>query len=307
MKSKAVCFAVVLLGLAVMSGDADAHIKLMKPASRPGRDMLGDPQKYAPCGKAGETRSTVVTVFKPGEEIEVVWTETVLHDGHFRISLDMDGQNDFKDPTGYDDIQTNPVMPVLADGVFKHTTRQTQPYRYKVRLPMTECTRCTLQLLQFMTDKPPFGPGGGNEFYYACADIEIRAGGGNPDGGASDAGMSAAGGRGGGGAGSGGSMGVGGQASRGGQGGTSNNQAGASGAGGHNGGGSDDGGGDGGHGGDDHGHDEGGGGCATAGAARGATGSGPLLLALGYLVMRRRRRPLRPSLAGSGNSRGPSA
>ena len=40
-----------------------------------------------------------------------------------------------------------------------------------VTLPDIECDGCTLQLIQVMTDKPPFD--GADDFYYQCADLRL--------------------------------------------------------------------------------------------------------------------------------------
>jgi hypothetical protein len=44
----------------------------------------------------------------------------------------------------------------------------------QVTLPSTACDACTLQLIQVMTDKPPFD--GGDDFYYQCADLRLVRG-----------------------------------------------------------------------------------------------------------------------------------
>jgi len=44
----------------------------------------------------------------------------------------------------------------------------------QVKLPDVECTACTLQLIQVMTDKPPFD--GGDDFYFQCADLRLVRG-----------------------------------------------------------------------------------------------------------------------------------
>src|SRR5690606_6077325 len=43
-------------------------------------------------------------------------------------------------------------------------------------LPDIECESCTLQVVQVMYDKKPYGDG--NDLYYQCADIALRPGGG---------------------------------------------------------------------------------------------------------------------------------
>ncbi len=43
-----------------------------------------------------------------------------------------------------------------------------------ITLPNEPCPACTLQLIQVMQDKPPWGDG--NDIYYQCADLVIEAG-----------------------------------------------------------------------------------------------------------------------------------
>ena len=62
----------------------------------------------------------------------------------------------------------NPVMaPVIADNIFPHTSGSSNAKRmFMVTIPNTPCTKCQLQLTQFMSDNP-------NSGYYECADIVI--------------------------------------------------------------------------------------------------------------------------------------
>lgn len=148
------------------AGPARAHIDLDWPVDRGCSD-----QKVGPCGSGCDARSNNVTVLPPGATITVQWTETVPHPGHYRIAFDDDGIDDFEDPTGYDDIQTDPALPVLLDGI--EDREGTGPYQAQVTLPDVECERCTLQLIQVMTDKPPWDT---NDVYYRCADLALRSG-----------------------------------------------------------------------------------------------------------------------------------
>jgi len=158
--------ALVTIGVSLLLPEpASAHITLLEPDNR--TDLL----KTGPCGESGGTRGDVVTVFEPGETITVSWDETVNHTGHFRISFDPDGQDDFADPRSYDDFYTNGT--VLLDDI--PDTPDGGISVVEVELPDTECENCTLQLLQVMTDKPPFGPDGGSDFYYQCADLALRS------------------------------------------------------------------------------------------------------------------------------------
>lgn len=158
----------LLAALAVTFGvaEASAHIKLNSPAPR--FVYASDGQKVGPCGSG--TESGDITEFAPGDQIMVEWQETVNHPGHFRIALDPDGGEDgLEDPTDYDDFDTPNV---LEDNIPDNGGAS---FSRLVTLPNVECEKCTLQLIQVMTDKPPWGPEGGNDIYYWCADIKISA------------------------------------------------------------------------------------------------------------------------------------
>jgi hypothetical protein len=149
---------------------ANAHIALTYPAPR------YSSLKQGPCGKgAMDARTTTVTTFEPGAKIIVKWIETIGHPGHYRIAFDPNGTSIFKDPTSFTDVSGGPG--VLIDGIPDKTG--TQSYTQEITLPNVECTNCTLQVIQVMTDKAPYGDG--NDNYYQCADLVLkRADGGAP-------------------------------------------------------------------------------------------------------------------------------
>ena len=149
----------------VQTRAAHAHIQLIHPVSR------HPDQKIGPCGKAGAGRGTVVNVYESGSLLTVRWFETVDHPGYFRISFDSSGEDDFFDPDDFYDIR-EPILPVMLDGIVDR--RGGGEYAVTVLLPDIECDRCTLQLVQVMTDKPPYGDG--NDLYYQCADLILRRG-----------------------------------------------------------------------------------------------------------------------------------
>jgi len=168
-------WAAAVVGLAFAS-PAAAHLALESPPSRYGADVL----KEGPCGVAGGGRSGTVTELEPGARIEVVWDEYVDHPGHFRISFDADGDDDFVDPaclsgcdTPFPEIEVYANETVLLDGIAD--TPQGGRGRAAVTLPDLECERCTLQVIQVMYDKPPYGVPG-NDIYYQCADLILRRG-----------------------------------------------------------------------------------------------------------------------------------
>jgi hypothetical protein len=177
-------FVIVVATLFAWSAPAVAHIQLDDPPAR-----ITD-QKTGPCGAAGSVRGDVVTTFEAGQTIEVKWRETINHPGHYRISFDADGQDDFVDPAGFDDFDSAPS--VMLDNIGDANGGE---YTQSITLPNEPCENCTLQLVQVMTDKAPYGDG--NDLYYQCADIRIVAGpadmpdagsSGEPDAGTNDGG-----------------------------------------------------------------------------------------------------------------------
>jgi hypothetical protein len=180
--------ATSLLGVSAVallsSGDAAAHFKLINPPSAVVEDAQGNPQKTAPCGGDTATATGVVTTVRVGDVIPVQWQETIGHSGHWRISIVQD-RDDLIDPpvvtSNGDGVSgnsisaeiQNPVQaPVLLDGLFPRETvaaAQTEPFTQNVTVPNMPCEKCTLQVIQFMSQH---GPG---YFYHHCADIRIIA------------------------------------------------------------------------------------------------------------------------------------
>ncbi|MEZ4447910.1 MAG: SCE4755 family polysaccharide monooxygenase-like protein [Nannocystaceae bacterium] len=158
-----------LLAAAALSApiDAAAHIEITSHVDRNGVDA----QKTGPCGKAGSVRGDTVYTYEPGEAVTIAWHEYVDHPGHFRVAFDDDGDDDFVDPVTADDRYNSDAVLVEVDdpgGV--------HDFEVTVDLPAIECEACTIQVIQVMTDKAPFGDG--NDLYYHCIDVRLRAGGG---------------------------------------------------------------------------------------------------------------------------------
>lgn len=186
----------------VAAAPADAHFKLDSPASRSQQDGLGGPQKSSPCGESDVTQGSddstptnIVVELKAGGTVTVSITEMITHPGHYRVALAPDMASLPPEPTvtpgsgfacGSVPIDANPQPPVLADGLFVHTSsfngvQQTA----QVQLPagMT-CTNCVLQVIEFMGDHGLNTPGGC--FYHHCSIVNITTAG--PDAGVSPAG-----------------------------------------------------------------------------------------------------------------------
>ncbi len=178
--------ALTLVGaLVVAPGAAQAHIKMSAPADWIVTNSSGDPQKITPCGVDSTTTYTAtnaVTTLHVGDKVTFTWTETVPHDGHFRISLAINSRDELKDPAVTQmntdgtaaAVAISTAYPVLADNLFPHTAASVsanKAYTTTVTIPNTPCTKCTLQLLQFMANHP-LDP---SYFYHQCADVTILA------------------------------------------------------------------------------------------------------------------------------------
>lgn len=166
-----------------------AHFHLIEPQSWIVENNLGDPQKAGPCGgvngNAG-TPTNIVNKATGGQKLHIKLQETVFHPGHYRVALAVNSRAELPpdpDTTTRDSakgpisvsapIQNPPKPPVLADGLFMHTTRETEAFETDVQLPNISCAHCTLQIVEFMAEHGYNNPGG--YFYHHCADLEITA------------------------------------------------------------------------------------------------------------------------------------
>ena len=110
--------------------------------------------KSGPCG--GIPRSANPTVFRPGQQITVEWEETINHPGYYRIAFSP--AND----QGYDENVLLQVDDEQDDSNVPHQ------YSATITLPNLQCTDCSLQLIQYMTERDP------PSLYYSCADIVLQ-------------------------------------------------------------------------------------------------------------------------------------
>src|SRR5262245_15673150 len=175
--------------LAAMAPFAAAHFKLLEPASWIVENDLGDPQKLGPCGGTSANAgmpSNAIGKVKGGQKLHLKLQETVFHPGHYRVALAMNSRAELPaDPEVVTrdsergpwsvsaTIQNPPRVPVLADGLFPHTTRPTGAFETDVDLPNINCEKCTLQIIQFMAEHGLNRDGG--YFYHHCADLQITA------------------------------------------------------------------------------------------------------------------------------------
>lgn len=168
---------------------AEAHFKLLEPQSWLVENDLGDPQKLGPCGGTSANTgmpSNAVTKVQGGQKMHIKVQETVFHPGHYRVALAVHSRSELppdpeittretdKGPRSVSAVIQNPVrVPVLADGLFVHTTRQTEPFESDIRIPNINCEKCTLQILEFMAEHGLNRDGGYS--YHHCADLQITA------------------------------------------------------------------------------------------------------------------------------------
>jgi hypothetical protein len=160
-RALATALAASLLLLAL---PARAHVRLVSPVSR-----YGDEMKSGPCGRFGGVRTDLVTTVRPGQSIEVVFDEIIDHPGYYRIAFDPIGDGDLAPPVWNGTSWVNaPNVMVLADHLPDTVLTHGD---VSVQLPDVECDACTLQLIEVMTDKPPFD--GVDDFYFQCADLVL--------------------------------------------------------------------------------------------------------------------------------------
>ncbi len=155
--------------LFLISTPAAAHIEVTSHITRHGRDQ----QKNGPCGAANsDGPGANVYVYEPGETLTIGWHEFINHPGHYRLSFDDQGSDDFVDPATAVERYSNDT--VLLDGI--EDLDGVSEYEASITLPDSECDACTIQLIQLMTDKSPYGDG--NDIYYHCIDVRLVEGGG---------------------------------------------------------------------------------------------------------------------------------
>lgn len=174
--------------LALAAAGAQAHFRLLEPASWIEEDDRGDPQKLAPCGGTIDNpgmRSGLSTDVTGGEMLRIVVEETVFHPGHYRIALARRPNWLPDDPpvtmketerglrSDRAEIQANPEPPLLADGLWEHYERRTGLWETEIEVPNIDCEGCFLQVIQFMSEHPGFREGGFS--YHHCAVLNITA------------------------------------------------------------------------------------------------------------------------------------
>jgi len=159
---------------------AAAHVRISSPTPR-----SSDQLKERHCGLTAGTRANVQTM-RPGAPLHLVWDEYVVHPGWFRISFQQNGDI-FEIPpasngpsstgasnyptenlTGMTDPTTGSL--IIADRIAHGTLSM------DITLPNVECTNCTLQLIQMMTDGASYTiAANSSNIYFACVDLVLSA------------------------------------------------------------------------------------------------------------------------------------
>src|SRR5215471_2798410 len=180
----AILCSCALLGALAPAGIA--HFRLLEPASWVVEGPYGDPQWRAPCGGSEDDPGKptgAVTNIQGGEKLHIRIREMAFHPGFYRVALavnsrgelprDPDARTDAADRSVSGAIQYPPLPPVLADGLFQHIAPFDKEQETDVMIPNINCSRCTLQVIEFMAEHSRNPEG--DFTYHHCADIQIRA------------------------------------------------------------------------------------------------------------------------------------
>jgi len=182
-------FLAVLLLTTLFAPVAGAHFKLLEPQSWLIESDRGDPQKMAPCGgtsaDAGKP-SNIVGKVLGGSKLHIKVQETIFHPGHYRVALAVSSRAELpkdpevttrqgaRGPQSVSAVIQNPVRPpVLADGLWAHTTASAAPFEADIEIPNINCAKCTLQIIEFMAEHGLNADG--DYSYHHCADMQITA------------------------------------------------------------------------------------------------------------------------------------
>jgi hypothetical protein len=184
--------ALLLTTAAILAAaPASAHFILLAPEAWVEVNVIGDPQKAAPCGTSEITKGTPtgkVTAMTGGDMLHIKIKETIYHPGYYRVALSVLDRSELPaDPVAETrdtprgpwsvsgKIDPDPKPPVLADGLFFHRERMAPDtfWETDIKLPNINCEKCTVQVLQFMEEH---GLNKEGEFsYHHCADLKITA------------------------------------------------------------------------------------------------------------------------------------
>lgn len=129
-----------------------AHARLKPGGNLPPRSTNAG-IKTGPCG--GLARSANPTVFQKGSTMTVSWEETINHPGRFEFYFSMSGDSGWQLLKSVPDDQNGGGLP--------------HQFSTTLDLPNVDCTECTIQMIQVMTENPA-----NPSLYYSCADIILQ-------------------------------------------------------------------------------------------------------------------------------------
>jgi hypothetical protein len=183
---------ILLCGCALLalSPSSFAHFRLLEPVSWLQESKFGDPQWSAPCGgtfKDPGKPTGAITKVQGGDKLHLRIREMAFHPGFYRVALAVNSRSELPpDPEAASTmgpgggqrsvsgaIHYPPSPPVLADGLFMHVTAFDTDQQADIDIPNINCSKCTLQVIEFMAnhDRNPDG----DYTYHHCADLRITA------------------------------------------------------------------------------------------------------------------------------------
>lgn len=185
-------FQIVLCNCALVAAlvpQGAAHFRLLEPASWLQEAANGDPQWLGPCGGSSADPgkpSGLVTSIQGGEKLHLRIRETAFHPGFYRVALAVNSNDELPpDPEATTEptprgprsvsgaIHYPPAPPVLADGLFAHTSAFEKEQEADIEIPNINCAKCTLQVIEFMAAHGRNKEG--DYTYHHCAVLQIRA------------------------------------------------------------------------------------------------------------------------------------
>jgi hypothetical protein len=155
----AVTLATILAGLVPSTGFGHARLKLGS-AIPPRSTSAG--LKIASCG--GISRTATPTKLVAGQQVTIEIEEVIDHPGYYRIAFS--NANDVFPPAIPVPTEVTPASDILWVPYIKDLPN-VHAYSATVTVPNVECTQCSIQMIQYMTENDP------PTMYYSCADIEI--------------------------------------------------------------------------------------------------------------------------------------
>jgi hypothetical protein len=156
--------ALIALLILFCTNQVFAHARLKTPTPR--NNFTSNKTRALPCGGAGGSNSAAdtpkaapVITYTEGQEIDILWEETVPHEGNYEFTISSNNDATFM---------------TIPGGVFADVNPNKRQWVEKLKLPAgITCENCTLRMIQNMNDDP-------NQPYKSCSDIKIVAAAGSP-------------------------------------------------------------------------------------------------------------------------------